>query len=370
MLSVIIPNHNGARTIDRCLDHVLASDHDDFEVIVVDDASTDDSVCRAGKYPCRLMCMTEHGGASRARNLGAACARGDILLFIDVDCLVQSDTLRVAETASRRHGYNTVVGGTYTRQPADPGFFNAFQSIFIHHCETRHRDSPDYVAGHAMVIQARTFGEHGGFPERFLPILEDVEFSHRLRRRGVRLVMEPGLTVRHIFNFNLFRSQVNAVRKTRYWVLYSLSNGDMLADSGTASRPLKVNAVVLVLSVFLLLAGLVLQLPQTIMVAVFLQLGNMVAQKSLFTDFRSSGGPVFALTAVLYYMFIYPWAIMLGGLCGVGNYYLHRLLWSRKPAGGEENHMPISCVHSVRPPFEHNASLGKPSLALKSSETA
>ena len=81
----------------------------------------------------------------------------------------------------------------------------------------------------------------GGFKENFLPILEDVEFSHRLRRTGFKLTMNPEILVRHIFNFTLIKSLKNAFRKSLYWTIYSLKNKDLLTDSGTASIELKFN---------------------------------------------------------------------------------------------------------------------------------
>jgi glycosyltransferase involved in cell wall biosynthesis len=70
-ISVIIPNYNGEKTIGRCLDAAFASQYTNFEVVVVDDCSADSSTTIIEKYPCRLMRLSEHGGASKARNTGA-----------------------------------------------------------------------------------------------------------------------------------------------------------------------------------------------------------------------------------------------------------------------------------------------------------
>jgi len=62
-ISVIIPNRNGAATIGKCLAAALASRHDNFEVIVVDDGSEDDSGEVIKGFPCRLIRLAQHGGA-------------------------------------------------------------------------------------------------------------------------------------------------------------------------------------------------------------------------------------------------------------------------------------------------------------------
>ena len=131
MISVIIPNRNGEATLSKCLDAVFSSDYKNFEVIVVDDGSDDGSVEIAEKYPVRLLKFGEHRGVSEARNRGAEIAKGEILLFIDSDCLVRKDTLKKVNMAM--NGNNKVIGGTYTIFPADDGFFSRFQSIYINY---------------------------------------------------------------------------------------------------------------------------------------------------------------------------------------------------------------------------------------------
>ena len=96
-LSVIIPNRNGEKTIGLCLDALFQSDHESFEVIVVDDSSTDNSVSIAEKFPCTLVRLDAHYGTATARNRGAQASKGTVLFFTDADCLVRKDTLSIAE---------------------------------------------------------------------------------------------------------------------------------------------------------------------------------------------------------------------------------------------------------------------------------
>src|SRR5512144_1290369 len=113
-LSVIIPNYNGGRTIGRCLEALFASSYDNFEVVVVDDCSSDGSPEIISRFPCRLVRLHARSGAARARNVGAQNSGGEVLFFIDADCIVQKDTLlRVDRSVDA--GDKAVVGGTYTR---------------------------------------------------------------------------------------------------------------------------------------------------------------------------------------------------------------------------------------------------------------
>lgn len=328
LVSVVIPNRNGAATIGRCLDAVHASRGVRFEVVVVDDASEDESVGIVERFPCTLVRLATHQGAGRARNAGAAASRGTILFFTDADCLLEPQTLALAAAALSEAGSDAVVGGTYTASPADAGFFNAFQSVLIRHNETR-RAAPDYVATHAMAIAASTFRRHGGFADTFLPILEDVEFSHRLRRSGCRLVVVPAIQVRHVFGFSLLRSARNAARKSLYWTAYALGRRQLLGDSGTASTGLKVNVIAWAAAV--LLVGLSLVVGSALSLAGVLAVvaANLLVNRDLIRAFHAAGGSRFTLAALLYYVAVYPLPVGAGALAGVAGYVTGRL----RPAG-------------------------------------
>lgn len=316
LVSVIIPVRDGEDTLARCLEAVFASRFPHFEVIVVDDSSGDGSAEIAARFPCRLVRLQAHRGAAGARNAGAALARGNLLFFTDADCLLREDTLACVCRAMAARDPEAVVGGTYTLRPADESFFSLFQSVFIHHSETRRTEDPDYLATHALAIRADTFSRHGGFAEPFLPILEDVEFSHRLRRAGCRLVMDPGIQVRHVFGFNLYRSLRNALVKAAYWTLYSLRNRDLLADSGTASRELKTNVVCFALGLLGIAAWLLTGSGLWGGLAAALFGCNVLANRRLLRRFFAVGGRAFAAAAGSYYLLVYPLAVGAGAFGG------------------------------------------------------
>jgi glycosyltransferase involved in cell wall biosynthesis len=325
LLSVVIPVRNGRTTIGRCLEAALASRFSDFEIVVADDASTDDTAAiverlAAGAPRLRLVRVHPHKGAAGARNAGAAAATGEILFFIDADCLLEPDAVANAAAAMRGIDAKTVVGGTYTLQAPGESFFGRFQSAFIHHSETKYPDRPDYIASHALVIRNETFRATGGFPENFMPIIEDVEYAHRLRRTGHRLVMDPRILVRHVFDFTLRRSLRNAFRKSRFWTRYSLHNKDVFADSGTASFELKAATAVLFASVALGLLALLTRSPHWLWPLPFLWAANVAVCWRLFGAFRRGGGAGFFAAALLYYLAVYPLPVAAGAVVGILEY--------------------------------------------------
>jgi glycosyltransferase involved in cell wall biosynthesis len=328
-MSIVIPVHDGAATIERCLAAALACEHPRFEVVVVDDGSTDGSAAIIESFPVKLVRLPARRGVSRARNAGAAAASGELLLFVDADCILPPDALAVAQAA---HGgrRDRIVGGTYTPLPADADFFSAFQSVFVHHFETK-AARPDYVAAHAMLVDAALFRRAGGFVEGsfigFAASVEDVELSHRLRRAGCELVMGAGLEVRHVFRFSLRRSLANAVRKARTWTAYSLANRDVLADSGTASRELKANVASSFAALALLataLAGAAWPLAAVLPILAL----DLHLNRRLIAAWRRARGGRFAALATLYYSTLFAAAVGVGAALGTAQY-----LWSFRSLG-------------------------------------
>ena len=321
-ISVVIPNRNGAATLAACLSAACASRHGRFEVIVVDDHSTDASVDVIRRFPCRLVRLQAHGGVSKARNAGARAARGELLLFTDSDCLLGPDALSAVAAACGERD-DLVVGGTYTPVPADADFFSRFQSASIHYFETKRR-APDYVAAHAMAMDAELFRRSGGFVEDAIigvvPSVEDIELTHRLRRAGCELAMCPGLEVTHVFRFSFRRSLANAARKARHWTMYSLANRDLLRDSGAASFEVKANVALAVAQALLVAAALAVGSASPLAAMAPLLALDVVLSRRLVAAWARAGGARFAALAVAYYATLYAAAITLGAARGAARY--------------------------------------------------
>ena len=92
-ISVVVCSYNGESTIGRCLEELGRLDYPDYEVIVVDDGSTDRTAAIAAEFDVRLI-RTENRGLSAARNTGIEAATGEIVAFTDDDAWPDRDWLR------------------------------------------------------------------------------------------------------------------------------------------------------------------------------------------------------------------------------------------------------------------------------------
>ena len=111
MISVIIPVYNAEPYLNRCIDSVLASAYSDFEIILVNDGSTDRSpdICRAyAENDIRVVFLSqENRGVSSARNLGLEAARGEWIVFLDSDDFITDDYLSL--TADKAYGQQDLI---------------------------------------------------------------------------------------------------------------------------------------------------------------------------------------------------------------------------------------------------------------------
>ncbi len=202
--SVIVPAYNAARTLGDCLRSIFASTYTDYEVIVVDDCSQDESAAIAAGFPCRLVCLERNEGASRAKNRGAVEATGDVLFFTDSDCLVPPDALRIIAEDLADSSVAGVVGLLSARlRYAD--FPSQYKNLWMHFTYLR---LPAYVGvfyTSAASARRKIFAELGGFDDNYTgaSVTEDIELGQRFLTAGHRLLSDKRLQVEHLKQYSL-----------------------------------------------------------------------------------------------------------------------------------------------------------------------
>ncbi len=203
-LSVIVPTYNGGWVLQRTIEALRAQDAPPgrFEIIVVDDGSTDGSVddLNAMTRPSfiRLIRQANRGRAA-ARNHGAFEARGRVVLFVDAD-IWAAPQLVSAHLAHHTEGHTLGVQGSSIPHP------DSLKTVFMRATNllpdltVRRRDklSPMHVVTRNFSVTAEAFRDVGGFDERFVGYgWEDIELGVRLRDAGVSLIYEPAAFTYH-----------------------------------------------------------------------------------------------------------------------------------------------------------------------------
>lgn len=178
-VSVIIPVFNSSRTLEISLKSIFESDYPDFEVIVVDDGSTDNSVDIAKKFKCRVIKKETNTGAADARNIGAGKAKYSILFFTDSDCILKKDT--ISKIVGSFNKNFEVVAGIYSKQPYDKGnIFSAYHSLLAYY---NYLNSSVALFGtQCAAIKRDLFWKLGGFDCSIKgATVEDLKFQYKLQ---------------------------------------------------------------------------------------------------------------------------------------------------------------------------------------------
>lgn len=219
LLSVVLPVYNGAATLDAALGALRASRLRDFELIVVDDASDDDSAAIAARHaPDLLLRNTTNQGHMAARNRGVAAARGEILFFTDADVTVAPDTLERVGAWFADASVESVVGLYEPVQPhAD--LASAYKNAWIHHSYERSADTIDWFFTAVGAVRRDAFERVGGFVGCFRREGGggDVDFGRRLHAAGVRIHLDKALRVTHHRRFSVGGVLANDFRRAAGW---------------------------------------------------------------------------------------------------------------------------------------------------------
>ena len=188
MLSFIIPAYNEELLLPRTIEAIEAAARasgEPFEIIVVDDASTDRTAAIAAEHGARVVSVN-HRQISRTRNAGARTAAGDFLFFVDADTLV-TPAVVVGALAALRGG--AVGGGCTVRFDGKlPLYGRLLLGVLL----------PVYrllgiAAGCSLFCTREAFEKVGGFDERLLAA-EELAFSRALRRIGRVVILRESVT--------------------------------------------------------------------------------------------------------------------------------------------------------------------------------
>jgi GT2 family glycosyltransferase len=232
-LSVVLPAFNSGATLARAVDALRAGTFTDFELIVVDDGSDDDTPqVIAGLRPDVHLRSVPNEGPAAARNRGAAVARAPVLFFTDADVCVRPDTLARVAAAFRAPGLQSLVG-LYTLDHPHANLASLYKNAWIHHT---YAEAPARIGWFFTAVGAvRTdlFRRLGGFTEHLRREGggSDVEFGQRLAAAGVAIQLDHALQVTHHRRFTLGSLLQNDFRRSAGWTALALGRTGGLGEA-------------------------------------------------------------------------------------------------------------------------------------------
>ena len=302
-VSVIVPVYNGSKFLNQCLAGIFSSDYPSFEVIVVDDGSTDDSADISRKKGATVLSMPLRGGPAAARNFGVKQAHGGILLFIDADVVVKPDTISKIVARFELQPDISAVFGSYDDAPEEKNFLSQYRNL-VHHFvhQNSNSEASTFWAGLGGV-RREDFAAVGGFDcEQFaVPSIEDIELGGRLRSAGYRILLDKEIQGKHLKKW-----QAMSILKTDIfcralpWSKLMLTGQGLINDLNlkTADR---FSAIFVGLSIVLF--PFVFWHPVLLLLNLILLLAIFFLNRKIFRFFSKKKGFLFALQA-------FPWQFL------------------------------------------------------------
>jgi O-antigen biosynthesis protein len=195
-ISVVVCSYNGSRTIRDCLEGLRKLEYPSFEVIVVDDGSTDATAAIAHEYGFRVI-STEQRGLSNARNTGMESATGEIVAYLDDDAYPDPHWLTYLAATFLRTAH-AGVGGPNIAPPGDGPIADCVANapggpvhVLLSDREAEH------IPGCNMAFRKASLEAIGGFDPQYRVAGDDVDVCWRLRQRGWTLGFSPAAMVWH-----------------------------------------------------------------------------------------------------------------------------------------------------------------------------
>src|SRR5204862_305612 len=195
-VSIIVCSYNGGHTLGACLDSLGKLNYPAYEVILVDDGSTDDTAHVAAQFPWVRYSHQSNHGLSYARNTGAAAAKCEVLAYTDSDCMADADWMYYL--------IGTLVSGDYAGV-GGPNITPPAQN-WIQACVAAAPGGPNHVLltdtvaehipGCNMAFYRWAFEGVGGFDPEYRKAGDDVDFCWRIQQAGWVISFSPSAFVR------------------------------------------------------------------------------------------------------------------------------------------------------------------------------
>jgi len=211
-LSIIMTNKNACKWLDRVFSSLEKQVFRNFELIFVDNRSTDDSIRFVShKYPwAKIIKGKKDLGFSGGNNLGAARAKGEYLLLLNTDTYLNKDSLSILIDSIKKNGPNNIyqmdlrfynksnINGKALKLGIDRFGYPIGDSQFF------------YAEGSALAIKRTVFNELDGFDEKYYMYLEDVDLCWRARLMGIKVIFVPKA---YVFHYGGGTSQMSTPQK-------------------------------------------------------------------------------------------------------------------------------------------------------------
>lgn len=205
MISIVIPVYNEEKNISALIESILEQSFKKYELIIVDDKSTDNTIQIIKKFKnkqIKLIQLEKNSGPAKARNIGAQNAKYQIILFLDSDVIVHKDVLEKVSNFFKQNKEAISLIGIYSKNPVNKGFTPKFKALLDYYIFAGKKlETVTSFEPRCGAVKKQAFTETGGFDTRFRGAdVEDYEFGYRLLEKGP-IYIDTSIQVDHNFPY-------------------------------------------------------------------------------------------------------------------------------------------------------------------------
>jgi len=319
--SIIVTTYNVQGTIADTLDCIFASEVDFlYEVIIVDDASSDKTpeICRL--YEAKFIQLEKNGGPARARNIAIDNAIGELIIFVDSDVMFPSDLLARMMNKINTNSDLAGIGSISDPEPLNPCFYSRYFALQEYYLIASSAEAGRFlgICTRCGILKRKLFDEYGGFDENHKkPSIEDYQFSLRIRHEH-DIFWDKTFVNKHYFPDSFWKIFKRLHRNTKE--MYGVMQNLKVKDTGPYVDDTRARMCIVLSGVFFF-SGFIF--PWLFPVAVMLMAISIFIKRGLLKLFYRHHGLKFTIAGWLLYIIVCI-PLLTGLSDGIIHSYIHK----------------------------------------------
>ena len=214
-VSVVVPAYNSALTIEDCLKAVKSSSYRNFELVLVNDGSTDGTRAIASGYADKIIDTAVRSGESCARARGVHESEGELIICVDSDVVIAPDTLDMIVKYFDGHEDISALTGKLSKTHANPDFFSQYKNLYMHYIFSRLPERITFLYGSILAIRRDVSALFIADPE--FKGGADTLAGQNLISHDKKIAFLNTLEVIHLKKYNFISLTVNNFMIPFYW---------------------------------------------------------------------------------------------------------------------------------------------------------
>jgi len=218
-LSIIVPAYNVEKTIQACLESIRNSDTKDYEIIVVDDGSEDQTREIAGRLADRVISHDNNRGLLATRESGMREAGGEILVFIDADVCIFKETLSLIEDYFLGNPSINALTGLLSKTHPNQNFFSQYKNLYMNYMFHKLPDRVSFFYGSIFALrrELKDVLSINYRPGEDKTVTEDLAYGQTLTSRSQQIAFLNNLAVIHLKKYSFLSWVKNDFNITHSW---------------------------------------------------------------------------------------------------------------------------------------------------------